>query len=417
MHRRAFLTGAALAPLGLTNRAFAAPTAASDKRLLVVFAPGGWDPTRVFADGFDTAGVDMEPDAERATAGGISYIDHVTRPSVAAFLSQEHARTLVFNGLMVRSIAHDICTMLALTGTSSGLSPDWPAILASKALDRYTLPHLVVDGPSYPGDLGAGVARSGANGQLESLVSGDVFGTVGLPRTNRVAEQIVDRHLARRGDARLAATQGSIDGSLVGDYRSALERLGGLKDLSYTFDFTGGATLEAQASVAIEALSAGVSRAVTVASPGSATGGNWDTHAQNDDLQAPLWESLFQGLGFLMTLLDTTTGPSGLPLSEDTLVLVLSEMGRTPALNGVLGKDHWPYTSAMLVGKGITGDRMIGGFDAGFGGLPVDAASGEVVADGPLLSAEALGATVLAWADIDPGPYTAGVAPISGVLT
>jgi hypothetical protein len=411
MHRRTFLASA----LGLPAAALAA-TAASDRRLLVVFAPGGWDVTRVFADGFDHTGVDMEPDAERATAGGISYIDHGSRPSVRSFLEAEHSRTVVLNGLLVRSIAHDICTMLALTGTSSGLAPDWPAIVASGAADRYTLPHLVVDGPSFPGELGAAVARTGAAGQLETLVSGDVFGMVGQARINRVAEQIVDRHMARRANARALAARGAVDQALTADFESALGRLGGLKDLSYTMDFTGGATLSDQAAVAVEALAQGVCRAVTIASPGTATGGTWDTHADNDNLQAPLWESLFQGLGLLMSALDTTTGPSGAPLSSDTLVLVLSEMGRTPALNGVLGKDHWPYTSAMLIGPGLTGSRAIGGFDAGWAGQPVDPASGEVVEDGPLLSAEALGATALAWAGVDPAGWVDGVEPLAGVL-
>lgn len=134
------------------------------------------------------------------------------------------------------------------------------------------------------------------------------------------------------------------------------------------------------------------------------------------DLQAPLWEDLFQGLGLLMAALDGTQGPSGQPLSADTLVLVVSEMGRTPALNGVAGKDRWPYTSALLVGPGLAADRVIGGFDDGWAGQPVDPDSGEVVTDGPLLSAEALGATVLAWAGVDPGPYVDGVSPLLGAL-
>ena len=75
------------------------------------------------------------------------------------FLEAWHARTVVFNGLMVRSIAHEICTMIAMTGTTSGLRADWPAILAGEERDRYTLPHLVLGGPSFPGDLGVAVLR------------------------------------------------------------------------------------------------------------------------------------------------------------------------------------------------------------------------------------------------------------------
>jgi hypothetical protein len=38
---------------------------------------------------------------------------------------------------------------------------------------------------------------------------------------------------------------------------------------------------------------------------------------------------------------------------RETLMLVLSEMGRTPSSLPTLGKDHWPVTSAMLLGAGV----------------------------------------------------------------
>ena len=43
---------------------------------------------------------------------------------------------------------------------------------------------------------------------------------------------------------------------------------------------------------------------------------------------------------------DTVTQPhdaSGQLLSENTTIVVFSEMGRTPQLNATLGKDHGPY--------------------------------------------------------------------------
>lgn len=417
--RRGLLTGAGamIAAMGLPLSAVAAT--GSDTRFVFVFAPGGWDTTRVFADGFDSE-VSMEPDAERATAGGIRFVDHPDRPAVRGFFERNHAKSLVLNGLMVRSIAHEICTMIALTGSSSGLQADWPAVLGNARRDAFTLPHLVVDGPSFPGYLGVSVARTGVNGQLEALISGTALDQSEVPVAGpgRVRESLIDRYLVRRGEAAAAGARSAAEQRLTSDWSSAMGKLADLKDLRYAVDFTGGADLADQAQVAADVLSRGVSRCVSVAFPGGGQGGfGWDTHADNDVQQSVLFEGLFQGLSLLVQLLESTPSPGGGMLADDTVVVVLSEMGRTPLLNGVAGKDHWPYTSAMLVGPGLTGSRVVGGFDRQFTGETVDPGSAEVTADGAVLSAESLGATLLAMADIDPEPYVSGVAPLTGVLT
>ena len=408
---------ASLAALGLSPR-FAHAASASDTKFVFVFAPGGWDPTRVFAAELDNPNVDFDLAAERGTVGNLTFVDHPARPSVRAFLEAWHARTVVLNGLMVRSIAHEICSMIAMTGTTSGLSPDWPAILAHRERDRYTLPHLVLGGPSFPGDLGVVVSRTGSAGQLENLLSGrsaDLADVV-TAGPNAPAESILDRYLARRAAARADAARSAIDRALARRFADSVAHAAELKDLQWVMDFTGGASLAAQAQVAVDALSLGVSRCVTLAAAGGQLG--WDTHADNDTLQSPLWEDLFAGLGQLLAQLAATPGTAGAAtLADETVVVVLSEMGRTPRLNAFLGKDHWPYTSAMVVGPNLAGDRMIGGFDENFYGKYVDPLSGDVDEDGAILSAESLGATLLAMADVDPQDYLPATAdPILGLL-
>jgi uncharacterized protein (DUF1501 family) len=414
--RRHFLgaSGAALAAAGLTPSMARAATA-TDLKFLFVFAQGGWDPTRVFAAEFDNANVDLEPMAERATAGGITYVDHPDRPSVRAFFDAWHERSVVFNGVMVRSIAHEICTMIAMTGTTSGLSPDWPAVLAVKERDRFTLPHLVLGGPSFPGDLGVAVARTGSSGQLEALLSGEALDRADFPTAgpNAPAEALLDRYLSRRARARAAVHRSAMDTALATDLAAAVDDATALKDLRWTMDFTGGAALEDQAQVAVDALSLGLARCVTVA---SGTAFSWDTHANNDDQQSPLWESLFSGLGQLLTRLRAAPGTSSASLLDETVVVVLSEMGRTPQLNAFNGKDHWPFTSVLAIGPTLAGSRVIGGFDENYYGRTVDPVSGDVADDGEVLSAEAVGATLLAMGDVDPDDYVSGVAPITGAL-
>jgi len=419
MQRRQFLFGASalLTAFGLPTAGLAkSPT--DGRKFLFVFNPGGWDPTRVFAPEFDNPNVDLEAAAQRATAGGLAYVDHPARPSVRNFFSAFHAQTLLFNGVMVRSIAHEICTMIMMTGSSSGLSPDWPTLIGDAARGDTTLPNLVLGGPSFPGDRGVAVARTGANGQLESLLSGRAFDGSEQPvdGPSRPAESIVDRYLQRRAEARVLGARAAGEEALVREFQDSMDKLGGLKDLRYTMDFQSGGTLADQAEVAAQALSLGVSRSVCLSFAGDSQFG-WDTHADNDNIQSALFEDLFAGLVSLMATLQATPGTHGGTLADETTVVVLSEMGRTPQLNELIGKDHWPYTSVMVISPDVTGGRVVGGFDESYYGKLVDPGSGDTTDKGQVLSAEAVGATLLTLAGVDPEEHISGVSPILGVLS
>lgn len=401
--------------LGLAGLRLARAGAPSGRRFVFVVNYGGWDPLLVFAPLFGAEHVEMEADAAPAQVGGIPFVDHPDRPSVRAFMDTWHGRSVVLNGVMVRSIAHEICTMIAMTGTTSGLDPDWPAILAGREAELYTLPHFVLGGPSFPGDLGVAVARTGTNGQLQALLSGAALdqSDVAVGGIRSPSESIVDRYLARRAGARVLGARSAFEARLMEDYEAALAHAAELKDLQYLMDFNAGADLLDQAPVAVDALALGVSRCVTLNAGGAFS---WDTHANNDAEQSVLWETMFYGLGQLMTLLQGAPGASGGSLLDETVVVVMSEMGRTPQLNGFNGKDHWPFGSALIVGPNVTGSRVVGDFDRSWYGRNVDPASAEVSDGGQVLSFEAVGATILAMADVDPGEYVSGVEPLTGIL-
>jgi uncharacterized protein (DUF1501 family) len=77
---------------------------------------------------------------------------------------------------------------------------------------------------------------------------------------------------------------------------------------------------------------------------------------------------------------------------DKTLVLCLGEFGRTPVVNPVGGRDHWPNGfSLALAGGGIQGGRVVGTTDPAGKASPTDPVS---VGD--------LHATVLTAAGIDP---------------
>lgn len=420
MNRRQLLAGgAALGAAGLGLRSTPARAAVSprDLKFVFVFNRGGWDPTRVFADAFSSRFVDMERDAAAATSGGVRWVDHPSRPSVRSFFQANHAELLVINGLQVRSIAHEICTMIALTGDTSGFKPDFATVLAADQAERYTLPHLVLAGPSFTGELGTSVARTGQNGQLEGLLSGDIVDWSDLPTAKlpNSATASIDRFLSRRVGARAEQGRSALDRALAGGLATAHDKASALRSYRYVMDFTTDGSLENQAEVAVDALAVGLSRCVSLAYPLSG-GLSWDSHGDNDDTQAGLFEGLFAGLGQLMALLRSAPGTVGPTLADETVVVVQSEMGRTPLLNPAGGKDHWPYTSMMLLGPGLTTNRVVGGFDERYVGQLVDLASAELDPSGRTLSAEAIGAALLAMADIDPALHVEGADPLLGLL-
>jgi hypothetical protein len=413
--RRRFLQLSPAALAGASLPARATPSG-EDLKFIFVFASGGWDPTRVFADGFDHGAVDMEPGAERVRLGDLSYVAHSDRPSVSTFFDGHADRAIILNGVMVRSIALDICTQISMTGTTSGLSPDWPAALAEAAASHVTLPHLVLAGPSFPGPLGPSVARTGGQGQLEALLSGDILAWNDQPSTgalpDTIRQDLIDRYVLGRTRAGMLTARSSMEQALADDLHRAASGAVALKGYRHVMSFRGGSSVAEQGEVAAAALSNGLCRCLTL----EYGDGAWDSHVDNDATQSTLWENLFEGLGRLMQRLNITPGTVASTLAEETVVVLLSEMGRTPLLNAFAGKDHWPYTSMMIVGPGLQGGRSVGAWDEGWYGQDVDPASGEVAPGTQALSAEAVGATLLALGGVDPGSYVSGVEPITGLL-
>jgi uncharacterized protein (DUF1501 family) len=405
------IPAAALLASGLTPRA-ARALSSGGMRFLFVYVPGGWDPLCVYAPLFSSQSVDMELGAAVSTIGNIPIVDHPARPSVRAFFERWHQRTVVLNGVSVRSVSHEICQQLMLTGTSSGSSADWATRISAAKRDQFTLPHLVLNGPSFAGADGTAVARSGAAGQLNGLLNGSLVTSADKSpgRLSPAAESVLDRYLARRALSRQSSAATGTDAQLSKSFAESHDRARGLKGMRLEVNFDPGSTLETQLRTAVSALTRNLSRCVTVQHPGY-----WDTHQQNNQ-QSPLFDNLFHDLDTLQTLLASTPSPSGGKLADDTMVVVLSEMGRTPKLNGASGRDHWPYTSVLLTGPRLVANRVIGQFDKRYYGLGVDPTSAETGETAPPLNVEALGATLLSMADVDPGEHNFGAKPLTGLF-
>ncbi len=86
--------------------------------------------------------------------------------------------------------------------------------------------------------------------------------------------------------------------------------------------------------------------------------GGFDTHANNFNLMRGLGGEIDKGIAGLIGDL----AASG--MLDRTLVLVLSEFGRTPRINAGAGRDHWPRVfSSLIAGGGIKPGQVIGSSD------------------------------------------------------
>jgi hypothetical protein len=82
----------------------------------------------------------------------------------------------------------------------------------------------------------------------------------------------------------------------------------------------------------------------------------WDTHADNfNRLKSELLPPLDRAAAALLQDLEQRG------LLDETLVVLLSEFGRTPQINRDAGRDHWTAAySVMLAGAGIARGRVLG---------------------------------------------------------
>ncbi|QDT98257.1 DUF1501 domain-containing protein [Gimesia aquarii] len=116
-------------------------------------------------------------------------------------------------------------------------------------------------------------------------------------------------------------------------------------------------------------------------------GYSWDSHRNSDDVQHHLLPTFDQGAAALLTDLDQRG------MLDETLVIAMGEMGRTPKPNNSWGRGHWSQLfPALIAGAGIQGGTTYGRSDR-LASKPVEHP----------VSPEDLAATIYWAMGIDPG--------------
>lgn len=418
LSRRNLLVGGAatagVGVLGMRSKAVAA-SGGGPKNLIIVMASGGWDTTYALDPKPGVSGIDA-PAGDIEEVGGIPIFTDPSRPFARAFFDAHGAITTVVNGLTVQSLVHSDCAKRVLTGTPSDTAPDIGAIAAFELAQDLPAPYLVLGQTSYSGPYASIAARAGTANQIGTLLDpARAFPTVDADFTPRFSpdmaeDELIREHILARAERdKLARGAVGLNAGRYQDFIDSLARgdalaaAGEFGDFDYTLD------LNVQSQLALDVLDQDISRVVQMEM------GGFDTHNVNEQ-QTPLQESLFGGLAALIDELSVRDGAgSGSKLIDETVVVVLSEMGRTPRLNENVGKDHWPVTSAMVIGGGTSGGRVLGATDDDSLSRAVDLQTGEVDPDGAQLDYTAFASGLLGLLGVEASDYLPEAEPFNAL--
>ncbi len=406
MNRRELLTyaGAAglISVLPTPNLARAAASGPK-RRLIMVYARGGWDPTLILDPKTQSTSVDVSTGARKMFGNLPVFSDPATRPNVDAFFTKHASSAAIVRGISVASVVHAECQKRMATGTRDETNADMGAIVAHDHGNDLPLPYLILGETAYAGPYAASAGRVGNSNQIIALLDpAQAYQTGGRPILAATAtEEAALAAYSAAGIERTRMTRGATgyNKKRIDDFASSIERGKRLQPLRGSLG-TRGRTLALtdQIDLALEALNGGVSQTAMLS-----TRVSWDDHDDITD-QVPTAEMTYAGLTHLMDQLKArnSTLQAGTKMIDDTVVLCFSEFGRTPKKNANGGKDHWPVTAALVMGAGIKGGRAFGATNGGLEAQMIDFATGAASTSGRTLMSSHFVAGVLSACNVDP---------------
>ncbi len=365
MKRREFLRlcGSAglgfAAPLGLPPLLGAqAEPAPYDGPYYAVFnASGGWDTTylmdpkgvgeinRLYREGdIQTQGAHkFAPNAKHVKAG----------MSNEAFFEKYGRELLVLNGMDYSVNNHDPCARYMATGKLDSLAyPTFAALVAACRGQQYPLAFLTFGNYSSTGNL-VPMARIPYLNSLNLIANADgVGGNAKAPYhdpfvNERIEKALEEQAEARKSEARLPRVERAQ--SML--YAAQLNSKTLARVTPWVPKSSPKERMSQQVDIALAAFKAGVGVSANLSI------GQFDSHNNNDEDQMKLIPEFLAGVDYLLKRAEE------LQIREKLVVVIQSEMGRTPTYNKGNGKDHWSIGSIMFLGRGIKGGRVIGATD------------------------------------------------------
>jgi uncharacterized protein (DUF1501 family) len=366
LDRRGFLQVGALGALGLTLpeslAAGASRPSATARGAILVFLGGG-------ASHHDT--FDPKPDAPPEIRGEFTAIatkvPGVHFASSVPMLAERLPRFAVLRTVTHRDGAHEPGVAFMNTGYSFRPGHNFPGVGAVVGFERQ---QQVAGGglPAYVGlPDGRGAGHLGpafnpftvpgdpndAKFRVQDVSLADGLSLARVQRRRQLADQVnAGFRQSRASEARTAVDRFTVEAydMITSPKAQAAFDLG--REDAATRERYGRTQFGQRLLLARRLIEAGVPFV-------TATDFEWDDHA---DIFPKLKQRLPVADRGLSALVDDLAERG---LLDSTLVIVMGEFGRTPKINAMRGRDHWPNSfSVLLAGGGVRGGLVVGESDA-----------------------------------------------------
>ena len=372
--RREFLKVLGLAGLGLAVPFRWNSSRADEKRdegyagpyYIVFNASGGWDTTylmdpkglneinRLYKEGdILTKGAHKFAPIKQHAVGGMCNED---------FYAEFGDQLLTFNGLDYSVNNHSPGARYMATGKLDSLAyPTFAALVAACRGATCPLGFLTFGNYSATGNLVA-MSRVPYLPSLQRIASADgIEGNERSPYHDRFALDQIEATLREAHEAsgalpRLPRVERATNMLYAAQVNSkALQRV-----TEFIPKNSPKERLSQQAEIALASFKAGVCVSANLDI------GQFDSHANNDKDQMKLIPEFLAGIAYVIRRAEE------LKIRDQLVIVIQSEMGRTPTYNAGNGKDHWSIGSIMFLGRGIKGNRVIGATDEKQYAVPLD---------------------------------------------
>jgi len=337
-----------------------------DGPFYVVFnASGGWDTTYLM----DPKGINeinrLYKEGDILTKGAHKFAPTDKHKTAGMgneeFFGEFGGQLLTFNGLDYSVNNHSPGARYMATGKLDSLAyPTFAALVAACKGPACPLSFLTFGNYSNTGNVVA-MSRVPYMPSLQKIANSDcVEGNVRSPYHEdfalaRIEQALGEQHAARTAQPLLPRQERAGSMLYAAQVNSkALQRVTPHIPASMPKE-----RLAQQAEIALASFKAGVCVSANL------TIGQFDSHANNDTDQMKLIPEFLAGIAY------TIRRAEELKIREKLVVIMQSEMGRTPDYNKGNGKDHWSIGSVMFLGTGIRGNRVIGATDEKQMSVPV----------------------------------------------
>ena len=333
----------------------------------VVFnASGGWDTTYLM----DPKGIDginrLYQEEDIVTVGEHRFAPtakHIKDGmSNEDFFAKNGSELRVLNGLDLSVNNHTPCARYMATGKLDSLAyPTFPALVAACYGSQAPLAFLTFGNYSATGNI-VPMSRVPYLQSLNLLAKGDyVEGNDRAPYHDSFVSDRIERALEQQFEARVSEVRlPRVERSQSMLYSAQVNSKALQRVVPYIPKVPAKERLAQQADISLAAFKAGVCVSANLSI------GQFDSHNNNDVDQMTLLPELLAGMDSLLRRAED------LQIRDKLVVIIQSEMGRTPNYNSGNGKDHWSIGSVMFLGTGITGNRVIGATDEKQQLVPID---------------------------------------------